>query len=75
MQQFLKPAARAALAWIHAAELFHQDLARADDAQAALDAGFGVSAASALGGGLQQRFGLESCARSDAACSALRCAS
>jgi hypothetical protein len=75
MQQCLKPAAGAARTRIVAAQFLDEDLAVADDAQAALDAGFGVSAATALGGGLQQRFGLESCARSDAACSALSCAS
>jgi len=48
MQQCLKPAAGAARTWIVAAELLDEDLAVADDAQAALDACFRVMASMRL---------------------------
>ena len=70
MQQCLKPAAGATRTWIVATQLLDEDLAVADDAQAALDAGFAVSAAPTLGGGLHSQLVLESFARSCTSCCA-----
>jgi hypothetical protein len=62
MQQFLKPAARPAQAWIVSTQLLDEHLAVANHAQAAFHASFGISAAPPLGRALDLRCALESCA-------------
>jgi hypothetical protein len=57
MQQFLKPAARIAGAWVVATELLEKLFVPIDDAVPALDPGFGREALPTLAAGLETRIG------------------